>query len=287
MKRRILGIILCLVAVLVLFTSSAAAVSEDDRRVFDQDNILSDSEEEKLQKHIEQIWEKYKSDTVILVVNIENLPVESLPEYCKDFYLQGIKSRYEFLDYGLMIVLNMCDDADGRDYCICGVALEGEESVLGEYFADTVERVTDFQKCLGDGKWYDAFEEVINLSEEFLEQDKTGERFSESNPYKKKSKPMSGTKFTILSLLEVGAGLLFGKGYASKLRSDMNTAVKRTEATEYIDRNSFNITNAQDLFMYSNVTRTRIPTETRSGGGGGGFHSSGGGHSFSGKTGHF
>ena len=82
--------------------------------------------------------------------------------------------------------------------------------------------------------------------------------------------------------------LLFGKGYAGKLRNSMNTAIKRTEATEYIDQSSFYLTRSQDMFMYSNTTRTAIPTETRSGGGGGSsIHTSSGGHSHSGGGGHF
>ena len=80
--------------------------------------------------------------------------------------------------------------------------------------------------------------------------------------------------------------LLFGKGYAKKLRNSMNTAIKRTEATEYINQGSFNVTQASDMFLYSNVTRTPIPTETRSSGGSS-IHTSSGGHSHSGGGGHF
>ena len=283
MKKRLWILIMCVVTMLMM-TLPASADSMDDKRVFDEDDILTDAEEEELQKHIEAIREKYDSDTVIWVFNKENIDEQMLIELCTSTYNAGSKGSYKFLDDGLMIALNMCDDEDGRDYCVFGVAPEGEDPVLGEYFVDIVEDKTNFLSNLKNQKWSSAFENVLDLSEEFLEQAKTGERFSKNNPYKKN---MSTTKFIILSAIEAGIALLFGKGYASKLRASMNTAIKRTEATEYINQSSFNVTNAQDIFMYSNVTRTPIPTETRSSGGGGGFSSSSGGHSFSGKTGHF
>ncbi|MBP5489377.1 MAG: hypothetical protein J6Y10_02100, partial [Lachnospiraceae bacterium] len=93
--------------------------------------------------------------------------------------------------------------------------------------------------------------------------------------------------FSVLAIIEALVGLLFGKGYASKLRASMNTAVIRTEATEYIDKSTFNLANSSDMFLYSNVTRTPIPTETRSGGGGSSIHTSSGGHSHSGGGGRF
>lgn len=285
MRKRFWILLLFAVAMLAM-TTLVSAGSADDKRVFEDDgeDILTDAEEEKLQNHIEEIKEKYDSDTVIWVFNKENIDSNTLIQLCMDAYNSGVKGTYKFRDNGLIIALNMCNDEDGRDYCICGVALEGEDPVLGEYFADVVENKTSFLSNLGEQKWYSAFENVLNLSEEFLEQAKTGERFSKSNPYKKN---MSKKGFFVLSIIEAGIAFLFGKGYAKKLRSSMDTAIKRTEATEYINQGSFNVTQASDMFLYSNVTRTPIPTETRSGGGGGGFSSSSGGHSFSGKTGHF
>ena len=117
-----------------------------------------------------------------------------------------------------------------------------------------------------------------------LKQAKTGEPYSYSNPVPKE--PMTKKTFTVLAFIEALVGLLFGKGYASKLRASMNTAVTRTEATEYIDKSSFNLTNSSDMYLYSNVTRTPIPTETRSGGGSS-IHTSSGGHSHSGGGGRF
>ncbi|MBQ6661778.1 MAG: TPM domain-containing protein [Lachnospiraceae bacterium] len=286
MRRRILWLALCLIMIIAMLPTAFADGSEDNRRVFDEDDILSDSEEAKLQEHIDKIKEKYNSDTVIRVMNM-SITEESFQSFCMDYYNTESRGSHKFGDDGLMIILNMCADDDGRDYVICGVAPEGQQPILDEYFAEIAEE-KGFLRNLQNSAWFDAFDTVLNLSEDFLEQAATGERFSKQNPYKEPKKPMSGTKFTILSIIEAGIALLIGKGYASGLRASMNTAIKRTEATEYIDKSSFNLARTSDMFMYSNVTRTPIPTETRSGGGGGSsFGGSSGGHSFSGHSGHF
>ena len=143
---------------------------------------------------------------------------------------------------------------------------------------------TSFVTELKNGNYYEAFDVALDNVEKFLKQAATGEPYSYDN--KVPSEPMSKKTFTILSVIEFFVALLFGKGYASNLRASMNTAVKRTEATEYIDKSSFALTRSQDMFLYSNVTRTPIPTETRSGGGSS-IHTSSGGHSHSGGGGHF
>ena len=281
MKRRALFFVLFLILVLTM-TSVASATGTDDTRIFDEDDILTDSQEEKLQKRIENIWSEYDFDVVIRIVNMEELKYSDLQTFTDDYYDTGIKSRYEFGEDGLLIFLNMCNDEDGRDYWFNGC--EKGAVWFDNYFFEYMQDRTSFVTNLKNGDYYEAFDVALDNVEKFLKQAATGEPYSYSN--KVPSDPMSKKTFTILSVIEFFVALLFGKGYASNLRASMNTAVKRTEATEYIDKSSFALTRSQDLFLYSNVTRTPIPTETRSGGGSS-IHTSSGGHSHSGGGGHF
>lgn len=290
MRKRLWILLLCLTAVMMFALTGAYAdeSSSDATRVFQEngEEILDDAQIEKLEARIKKIRQEYEFDVVIRIVNIENLPYDSLMVYTDDYYDTGINSKYHFGNDGLLIFLNMCDDEDGRDYWFNGCD-KGSE-IFDKYFFEYMENNTGFLSNLKSGNYYKAFDETLDIVEIFLEQAETGEPYSYDNPYKKPKQPMSGKKFTILALIESGIALLFGKGYASKLRNSMNTAIKRTEATEYIDQSSFYLTRSQDMFMYSNTTRTAIPTETRSGGGGGSsIHTSSGGHSHSGGGGHF
>ena len=287
MKKRFWILLICLVTAMMLMLSGAGADSStDSKRVFDEDDVLSDDQEEKLEQRIKKIRQEYEFDIVIRVVNIENLPYESLQTFTDDYYDTGIESKYRFGEDGLLIFLNMCNDEDGRDYWFNGC--EKGAVWFDTYFFDYMAEETGFISSLKAGDYYKAFDETLDIVEIFLEEATTGEApYSKDHPYKKPKQPMSGTKFTVLSIIEAIVAFFFGKGYASKLRSSMNTAIKRTEATEYINQSSFNVTRATDMFMYSNVTRTPIPTETRSGGGGSSIHTSSGGHSHSGGGGHF
>ena len=286
MKKRFWILLLCLTAAMVLLLSSVSADGGSDAtRVFDEDGILDDSEKEKLENRIKEIRQEYEFDVVIRVVNMEDLKYEMLEAFTDDYYDTGINSKYHFGEDGLLIFLNMCDDEDGRDYWFNGC--EKGAVWFDNYFFDFMKEETNFISYLKSGDYYKAFDETLDYVKIFLEEATTGEEpYSYSHPYKKPKEPMSGTKFTILSIIEAGVALLFGKGYAKKLRNSMNTAIKRTEATEYINQSSFNVTRASDMFLYSNVTRTPIPTETRSSGGSS-IHTSSGGHSHSGGGGHF
>ena len=284
MKRRIFLLLMVLLSVFAFSSLASAEEYDDDCRVFDEGNILSDREEQDLQKRIEKIQEEYKFDVVIRVVDIEGLSYDSLEAFTDDYYNSGINSKYRFGADGLLIFLNMCNDEDGRDYWFNGCD-KGSE-IFDNYFFNFMQDETDFIRYLKNGDYAKAFDETLDYVEDFLKQAETGKPYNDNNPYVKPKEPMSGKKFTILSLIEAGIALLFGKGYASALRASMNTAIKRTEATEYIDKSSFNLTRSEDIFLYSNVTRTLIPQETRSGGSGSSIHSSGG-HSHSGGGGHF
>jgi uncharacterized protein len=54
------------------------------------------------------------------------------------------------------------------------------------------------------------------------------------------------------------------------MKSSHKTSKPQRSACNYIIQNSLNMTNKEDLYLYTNVTKTAIPKNTGSGGGGGG-----------------
>lgn len=76
----------------------------------------------------------------------------------------------------------------------------------------------------------------------------------------------------------------------SAMRSKMNTVHKKQSASDYIRKDSLNITRANDYFLTSSIART-LRAQSNSGsshhGGGGGVHISSGGGSHGGSHGHF
>ena len=74
----------------------------------------------------------------------------------------------------------------------------------------------------------------------------------------------------------VFAALAVGLIVALVLKGQMKTVRRKQNAASYVREGSFNLTRAQDLYLYTTTTRRRIESSSgsRSGGGGGG-----GGHS--------
>ena len=98
-----------------------------------------------------------------------------------------------------------------------------------------------------------------------------------------------------LGLALIGVSLLVGAiiGLIALLiaRRGMNTVKSKGSATDYVRQNTFRITGRQDIFLYSNVTKTRRDTDSGSSeghsGGGSSVHTSSSGHSHGGGGGHF
>ncbi|MBR3150851.1 MAG: TPM domain-containing protein [Erysipelotrichaceae bacterium] len=100
--------------------------------------------------------------------------------------------------------------------------------------------------------------------------------------------------------LEVGlgsgaTGLLASAFYVARERSKLRSVNKKYQASEYYRKGSMDIRSSRDIFLYRNVSRTRIQTSSSSsgghssGGGGGGshVHISSSGHTHGGGGGHF
>ena len=88
-------------------------------------------------------------------------------------------------------------------------------------------------------------------------------------------------------------GLVAGLINQGKEKAKMRSVAYATYANDYIVQNSFALKDLREAFLYKNVTRTFISSDSDRGGGGGGsshsgMHSSGGGGgSFSGGSSRF
>ncbi len=74
-------------------------------------------------------------------------------------------------------------------------------------------------------------------------------------------------------------GLIASAIYVARERGKLKSVNRKYQASEYYRKGSMDIRNARDIFLYRNVSRTRIQTSSSSSSSGGGGHSSGGGGS--------
>ena len=91
-------------------------------------------------------------------------------------------------------------------------------------------------------------------------------------------------------------GLLAALINVSRERGKLRSVNKKYQASEYYRDGSMQVDDARDVFLYRNVSRTRIETSSSRSGGGGGSHGGGGGshvhisssgHTHGGGGGHF
>ncbi|MCM1058235.1 MAG: TPM domain-containing protein [Firmicutes bacterium] len=269
---RILFIITGIVAVIAIGAGAVGSVrnsakrantSAPEERVYDNADILTDEEEEKLRNYIAKQEAKYKADFVILTFS---QPVDGT----------------EALEYGCATTdweSNMAAIADdfwdekGYGY---NKSFEGDGSILID---NRFEEHRGGEWLSSSGKVEDALS--VRAVEDVLY---AVDRYYDSDPYKAYMRYID----TVCSYLDGGKIRIGGSYYLGALAISVviagvyagshlgkNKARDTTTASTYVAGGKPVMNNVQDEFIRKNVVKRHI--ETSSGGGGGGSHSSGGG----------
>lgn len=237
----------------------AAAVSafmNEPQIVADRADLLSDAEELILRDRFLSIKERY--DVNVAVCAVQSMNMRTVEESAESYV-----ANESNLD-GDTVILYIA--MGSRDYDLFATIGRAEDIFFAKGREHIVRRV---QPLLSDGKYYDAFRTFGDLCEDFLARD------AEGKPYTNLTVPKD--KSPICFVVAIGAGLLIGTMIVGKYKNELKTVRMRNEATGYVRPGSMQVTNANEMFLYSNVTRVKRQTESRSSGGHS-SHTSGGGH---------
>lgn len=267
-----------LLAVLLIFLIPAANAAEPDR-VNDIAGLLTDSQEDRLRGQIEDIAQEYQFDAVI--VTVDSLDGKSAEAYADDYF------DYNGYGYGT--------DADGilmlvsmeyRDWAIstCGRGLEVFTDYGLDYMSDEIV------PYLSDGDYYSAFECFLTLVEDYLNE------AEEYIPYDTNNMPGGGavareeeSNWLIFVVGSLIVGLIAALIVTGSMKSKLKSVRPQVDARQYAG--NFELTLANDLFLYRTVAKTAKPTNNsssgRSGGGGSSSHRSSSGRSHGGSRGKF
>jgi uncharacterized protein len=249
MKR--IFIIALLLCCLLLSTSA-----RELQHVSDLANVLSDSEETRLQRQAAELYSLTGFDVVIHTTN--DSQGKTPFEYSMDYY-QSFRDPALTPDGALLAVM-----FDTRKY---HEAARGEGiSLLTHRESHDLANVV--KNKLSNDKYYNAFNSYIRYVKRLLIPPTPFERAVELLPF------------------IVIAGLVIGLFYALYLKSKLKIAKYRYDAHQYVTPNSLNLTASQDIYLYQTVTRTKIESKSSSGGGGSSSGSRGG-TSYGGRGGSF
>lgn len=251
MYRKIISAILLLVlcCALAVAASAEAIVA---RFVYDEADLLTDSQEAALEQRLVGISKAYNAQVVVATVSsVDGGDVDAFVEYFYDSKDFGYGEDHD----GVLLLVSM----DPREYRILSNGFAADAITMGRIDAIGEAIASD----LSDGDYDEAFDTFADKCEYYLDGHINGFPF----------------KFGKNLLIALVIGLLVGAIVASALKGQLKSVHKRNDADVYVKPGSMQITISRDLFLYRNVTRTKRQTSssgTRSSGGGGSRNVGGG-----------
>lgn len=233
-------------------------------RLVDEADLLDDVEEEIILERLNEISANENTDVV--VVTVDSMNGKTATEYADDFY-----DYNGYADDGILFLISM----EYRDWAIStkGFGITAFTDAGLAYIED------DVISYLSEGDYYYAFMLFGDLCEDFLQQARIGTPYDVDNL--PKAKP--GIAVLFICFL-VGAVIAFI--VTAIMKAQLKSVRANDSAADYMKRDSMNIREKKDLFLYANVSKTARPKESSSGGGSS-VHRSSSGSFHGGRSGKF
>lgn len=206
-----------------------------EEKIYDFANLFSDTEEDKLYKNVKEFIDKTNLDMVIVTINYNNK--NSSMEYADDFYDYndfGIGNNYD----GILFLIDM----DNRKMWISttGSAIQIFDSHIDSILDDTYSYIKD--------------KEYFECANTFISSSQSSYNF---NKY-------FGLVFGII--LAIVISILVPTIFCLIQKSKHKAIRLATEADRYLDKNSVEITNSQDIFIRSHTSKVARSSSSSGGG---------------------
>lgn len=228
-----------LALILMLSINLTVRAQESNERIYDQAELLSQSEESELSAHIGKLKEQYPLD--IAIVTVDSLDGKSVRRYADDFYYDhflGVGTD----DSGILFLIAM----DSREWSVTTYG-DTADVVTNVDIDDIMDILLD---DLSDGDYYDTFDGFLDEIED------------EYRAYKT-AKETAWLKRLLIALI-IGAVIA---GIALFImRRKMNTARAQHGAGSYMKDGSYDLYRCRDIYLYSRTSRIRKAENNSSGG---------------------
>lgn len=245
--NRIKSIFCALICSAAVLAGGVTVSAESEYKVYDNADILSDSEEAALEDKLSGIADTYGHD--VIVYTTYSMNGEDAEDYSEQLRFElnaGIDGS------GIIYLVSM----EYRDYDIYSFGKMYEEIINNSIRNDMADELVSY---LSDGDYYGAFDRYADMVTAEIK------HVLENGPNEEPSYAVP---------IGIGCGLIIGLITVLIMKHGMKTTRAEAMANNYIRQGSFKLTNSRDIFLYSQVTRTKRSSDSGSSGGGGG-HSSG------------
>ena len=232
--------------------ATEAALPENEQFLYDEADLLTDPEEEKLVQKLEEVSHATNAQIVIATIpSMDGGDIDSFVDYLYDTMGFGYGENHD----GVLLLVCM----DPREYRILSNGYAGV--AIGP---DQIDTLCDFMETyLPNGHYVAAFNSFADQCGEFLEYYQMG------SPFK------VGKNLAISLIIGIIAGLIV----AFVLKSQLKSVRKQDQAHRYVKPGSMTVDIQYDIFLYRTVTRTQKQkrVESTSSGSGNTARSKGGG----------
>ena len=221
--------IISLFLVLLLSCSLVISVSAEEQFVYDQADLLTDSEEDALTAKLESLSHTYQSQLVVCTVaSVKGGNVEG---YLHDFY-DHMDLGYGRNRDGVLLLVSM----NPREFWTlsngyAGAAIGNRET---EAIGDAIE------PYLTSGLYARAFTKFADQSARYLDRYQNGAPFD----------------FVKNLLISLAIGVVVGLIVVLFLVKQLKTVHKQHQANVYVKQGSMNIIAQSDIYLYRTVKRT-------------------------------
>ena len=232
--------------------TTEAAMPENEQLLYDEADLLTDSEEVTLVEKLKDVSRACNAQLVVVTIaSMDGGDIDSYVDYLYDSMGFGYGENHD----GVLLLVCM----DPREYRILSNGYAG--TAIGP---DQIDTLCDFMEIyLPNGHYTSAFHSFADQSGEFLE-------------YYLMGSPFKVGKSLAISLI---IGIIAGVIVAFVLKSQLKSVRKQDQAHRYVKPGSMTVNIQYDIFLYRTVTRTEKQkrVESTSSGSGDTARSKGGG----------
>ena len=248
MKKRIMTLLLALLAALTLTVPAWAEQQPGEMLIYDTAGLLTEEQWLRLEGIADELSWQY--DCALYVVTVSDYE-----EYGSEPYAAAA-NIYNGQDFGIgsersgvMLLLSMWD-RDAALYVRDGAAKEAFGKYAQELLAD------NYLSYFRNDDWYGGFLAYLTTCGDFLEQAAQG------HPVKKPLTASLGTGIVVGVVLALAICLI--------LKGKMKSVRQGVEADEYVTADGLHLTERYDHYTHTTETRQKISKDSGSHSGGGG-----------------
>ena len=222
-------------------TPQLIAPKPEERLLYDEADLLTDSEEAALMGKLAAVSTGYEAQIVVVTIaSMDGGNIDTYVDYVYDSMGFGYGENYD----GVLLLVCL----DPREYRIlsngfAGVAID----------PDDISKISDeIVGDLSDGDYAGAFNQFVDECAYYLD--------GHINGF-----PFNAGKSLAISLI---VGVVIGLIVAFVLKGQLKSLHSQSRAQEYVKNGSMHVNLSNDMFLYRTVTRTKKQSSSSSGSGG-------------------